>query len=965
MIDDGHKPGESAEELYRGGGRAARYGLGIALGLIGLWLNSIDLELLTRETPLFVLGGAPVLLAFVLGGPGPGLLAAAIALSSTVLAAFGFEPSLAAVGLLYTLEAMVVYLAYRRFPSLVLGVLLFWLIVGWGLDLIVYRWWIGLSLDYTLLVYLKQVLNGLLNAALAEIILMLPWHRWLPWTFPGHRVSGLASHLFRQAVLGVMLVSLPLVFVATRALFDRDLELSFARQTLVAREIAALGQRFVENAIHDVELLATRISADGSPGRTVEGERLEQALRARQDLLALRILDREGEVLASARSEAWSHDLDPTWSHSELSAGPVSSVAIGRSHGPGGATNGVIRVVANIDGNPEGQRLEVLFDLSPLRPQISSQRLHPGESVTLVGENGLIFTQRSRLQEGLGEELRQYLAAGENEFSYYLPEDESLESRLALDLHHAVVEGFGPPPLKIMVDVPANTLHTRVRHSVVWVIFFLFGNLGILYVILGLLARRVAEPLTRLKEASVEIAQGRFPPAENFEHLSSHPVSEVRQLATNFSEMRKALASRDLLTGLANRERFEELLRARLLEKPQSLAVIHLDLDEFRDVEGMVGRGGTDRILRRVARRLEHALYPDDVCARLGGDEFVILADKVGDVEQVTAVVRRLREALSRPFEVDGREIFLTASLGVGLYPVDAESVGELLQNAHAAVLQAKEDGRDCWRVYAPEMHRRAEERLELLADLRRALDKGELSVHYQPIVDLQSGRVRRLEALARWHHSSRGMVPPAVFISLAESSGLISKVDDFIMNAALTDSREWPVDTMISLNVSARQLGEGEVSLDERIARALERFPIDAGNLELEITESFAIRDLRSGGALLERLGLLGIGLCIDDFGAGHASFAYLRSIPVDTIKLDRAYVADLSNDQVAVGIAKAVVVLGRELGMEVVAEGVETREQLDLVRELGFHYAQGFLLSRPVPAADVSRLLERIDLV
>lgn len=952
------------EDLYRDGSMRARYGLAVLLGLIGLLLNSIDLELLTQETPKFVLGGAPVLLAFVLSGLGPGLIAAGIALSLTVVAALGVEPSLAAVALLYTLEAVVVYVAYRRFPSLVLGVLLFWLLAGWWLDLLVYRWWIGVSLDYTLLVYLKQVLNGLLNAVLAEAVLMLPWHRWLPWDFPGHRLRGLASHLFRQAVLGVMLVSLPLVFVATRTIFERDLELSFARQTMVARDIASLGQRYVDAATHDVEALVANLSLAAALDRPVTQDRLKEAVDSRRDLLELRILNDDVEIIASARSEESSWVLAPVLSSTGHTADPITSISVGRAQNSGNFKPVALRIVANLSGAMEGKRLEALFDLSALGPLIGDQRLHPGEAITLVGEGGLISTQRPELQNSLGADLERHLRDGQQQFSYYPPADDSLESRLGLDLRNAVVQGFGPPPLKIMVDVPADTLHTRVRHSVAWVIVFLFGNLAVLYLILAIVARRVAEPLGRLTEASVEIAEGRFPAVGDLEHLSSHPVTEVRQLATNFSEMRKTLANRDLLTGLANRERFVELLDERLLDESRNLAVIHLDLDEFRDVEGMVGREGTARILRRVARRLEHALYPDDVCARLGADEFVILADRVGDAEQVTALVRRLRETLSPPFELDGREIFLTASLGVSLRPVDAGSPEELLQHAHAAVLQAKEAGRDCWRVYAPEMHRRAEERLELLADLRRALDKGELSVHYQPIVDLRSGRVRRLEALARWNHPSRGMIAPAVFIPLAESSGLISKVDDFVMNAALGDAQSWSDGTMISLNVSARQLGEAEVSLGERIARALKRFPIAAGNLELEITESFAIRDLHAGGEVLAHLSQIGIRLCIDDFGAGHASFAYLRNIPVDTLKLDRAYVSDLSHDPVAIAIARAVVVLGRELGIDIIAEGVETPEQLELVRELGFDAAQGFLLSRPLPAEQVTGLLVRDNL-
>ncbi|MDP9407525.1 MAG: EAL domain-containing protein [Actinomycetota bacterium] len=417
---------------------------------------------------------------------------------------------------------------------------------------------------------------------------------------------------------------------------------------------------------------------------------------------------------------------------------------------------------------------------------------------------------------------------------------------------------------------------------------------------------------------------------------------------------------RDPLSGLANRTLFTESTTRRLSGAQAEVSVLFVDLDDFKSINDSRGHAAGDTVLLAVADRLSGCVRSGDVVARLGGDEFALLLP--GPPDNAHRVGERVLRALADPISVEGRQVFVRASVGLASTRTPAERDAEvLLRNADLAMYTAKAGGKARLAVYADGMAQTAHDRAQLTADLAAALARGELHVHYQPSVTLSDGRITGVEALARWRHPARGLVPPAEFVPLAEEAGLINALGEHVLRTATAQAAAWadagtPVD--IAVNLSPHQVAsDGIVDL---VRDALTRAGLPPQRLTLEVTEGVLVHDVDAVAGRLAQLRALGARIAIDDFGTGYSSLSYLRQLPVDTIKIDRSFVTDLPDGGANAILVSSMVELARSLGLDVVAEGVETESQAQALKRLSCGHAQGYLYARPQPADDVTALLD-----
>ena len=422
-------------------------------------------------------------------------------------------------------------------------------------------------------------------------------------------------------------------------------------------------------------------------------------------------------------------------------------------------------------------------------------------------------------------------------------------------------------------------------------------------------------------------------------------------------------AHHDSLTGLPNRSLFREKLEEALARarRGRGFALLCLDLDRFKEVNDTLGHPVGDRLLVAAADRLRAELRDIDTLARLGGDEFAVIQSGVLTPREAETLARRLIETLSAPFDIDGQQIVVGVSIGVALAPQDSGEAESLLSAADMALYRAKSDGRGVYRYFEPAMNLRMQTRRELELDLRRALAERQFEIFYQPIMDVDSLRVKTFEALLRWRHPTRGLLTPDYFIPLAEEIGLIVPIGDWVLRRACGDAARWPEEVGLAVNFSPVQFQSRQ--LLEQIASALRDSGLAPRRLEVEITENVLIRDKEATLGALHGLKALGVRVAMDDFGAGYSSLSYLQSFPFDKVKIDRSFTCELDQSRKSNAIVKAVASLCDGLDMAVVAEGVETEGQFEALQREGCSQAQGFLFSRPVAARELPALLQRFD--
>jgi len=455
--------------------------------------------------------------------------------------------------------------------------------------------------------------------------------------------------------------------------------------------------------------------------------------------------------------------------------------------------------------------------------------------------------------------------------------------------------------------------------------------------------------------------------------VSQRPMQDGGWVAVHedITERRRAeakiahLARHDMLTNLPNRVLFRELLENAFerIQPGRGFAVHCLDLDHFKTVNDTLGHPIGDELLKLVATRLSEAVAPTDFIARIGGDEFAVIQTDVRRPEQCSQLASRIVETISRPYDIDGRHIVIGTSIGIAIAPSDGTNPDLLLKNADMALYLAKGDGRGTHRFFEREMDKRLQSRRALELDLRKAIANGEFEVYYQPILYLQTGKVSGFEALVRWIHPERGMISPADFIPLAEETGLILPLGEWVLRTACSQAAKWSQPVGVAVNLSAMQFkGRNIVQL---VLNALATSGLPANRLDLEITESILLQDEAHVLSLLHQLREIGTQISMDDFGTGYSSLAYLRNFPFDKIKIDRSFVREMLVRKDCQAIIRAVVGLARSLGITTIIEGIETKEQLETAKLEGCDEGQGFLFSKPMPEREIAEFLAKCERV
>ena len=440
----------------------------------------------------------------------------------------------------------------------------------------------------------------------------------------------------------------------------------------------------------------------------------------------------------------------------------------------------------------------------------------------------------------------------------------------------------------------------------------------------------------------------------------------VFTFTTRVSRERETLATHDTLTGLPNRMLFMDRLEQSLIRAQRHktmVGVMFIDLDRFKRVNDTLGHASGDKLICDVADRLRTASRAEDIVARLGGDEFVVVVSDILDIKHILQIVEKMLAAVAEPYQIAERELFCSCSIGISVYPNDGNDSGSLLKHADTAMYHAKNSGRNRFQLYDPTMNAMAEERLQLETDLHYALERNEFVFHFQPQVNLDSGRIHAVEALIRWNHPKKGLLSPAVFLEMLEETGEIISVGRRLLDAACQQTARWHAarftDLEMAVNVSSKEFWHEGLIPGVKAALAQSGLPPHA--LQLELTEGIFMEDMDAAVNRVHELKAVGITVSVDDFGTGFSSLAHLKRFPLDVLKIDRYFVKDVQIDPINEALISSILALSKDLKLENVAEGIETREQLECLRKLGCQNVQGYFISRPVPADELTNLLER----
>jgi diguanylate cyclase (GGDEF)-like protein/PAS domain S-box-containing protein len=440
-------------------------------------------------------------------------------------------------------------------------------------------------------------------------------------------------------------------------------------------------------------------------------------------------------------------------------------------------------------------------------------------------------------------------------------------------------------------------------------------------------------------------------------------IRNTSEQKTN-EDMLNYLAYHDALTKLPNKSLLEDRLHMELDKAAKantSLAIIYLDLDNFKTINDTIGHAAGDEVIRKTSERLMKCLRRSDTIARVGGDEFVLLLPEVSSKEEIDAIAEKIIKSMRHPIPINGQEFYVSASMGVSVYPNDGDDVSTLLRNADAALDKAKELGKNIYSYYSPSMNDRALEHLLLENDLRKALARRQLTLFYQPLIDFSTDEVVGMEALIRWQHPKLGLIPPSEFISIAEELGLINPIGDWVLREACRQNKAWQDEgykpIRISVNVSARQFHRND--LVTQIKEALDESGLAPEYLEIEVTEGTLMHDKAAATKTLEELKDMGIHIALDDFGTGYSSLSYLKHFPIGRLKIDQEFIRSLADDPNDAAIVSSILEMARSLRLKAVAEGVETETQLNMLNSLNCNEMQGYLFSKPLPGAEAAKLL------
>jgi diguanylate cyclase (GGDEF)-like protein len=490
------------------------------------------------------------------------------------------------------------------------------------------------------------------------------------------------------------------------------------------------------------------------------------------------------------------------------------------------------------------------------------------------------------------------------------------------------------------------------------------GTVFVSWLAFSWLARRVSVPLKAIDRA-VDNAERGLADDTLRTYLGDHPIAEVRSLASRLGKMYSDLAHHDPLTGLPNRRLLIDRLNVAVAQAhrtSENVGLLYVDIDRFRAIDNSLGRRLSNEVLKELGARFSVCVRAGDTVARVGDDEFALLVPRLGGMDEAATTAQRVRDVVKRRVLVAGSEVFATASVGISFFPRDGDDAETLLKNAQAATFVAKEGGQDSQRRYTASISAKDVQRLAIETALRGALARNEMVLHFQPSLGLASGRVEAAEALVRCPGTGGRLMSPGEFIPVAEASDLIVDVGLWVLSSACAQARAWRQRghrVGVAVNLSARQLQQPD--LLSQVLRALEASGLEPGALELEITETAAMQNIERSVEILRALRGNGISIAMDDFGTGYSSLGYLRKLPVDKVKLDKSFLSGVTVGGGDAAIAVAVIALAHSLSLKVVAEGVETREELRFLRDNGCDAVQGYLFSGPVTAAELEKLLEQ----
>lgn len=592
-------------------------------------------------------------------------------------------------------------------------------------------------------------------------------------------------------------------------------------------------------------------------------------------------------------------------------------------------------------------------DGSTLPIELTVSRFHVGEKrlFTVILRD---ITERKRAEEALRESEERYRALTEN--TYDLISEISIDGRyLYLSPNYKDVLGYDTGELlgKKVVDF----IHPEDRPAVATGFGRVFE-----YFTLGQVVYRYMHKNGELRWFESTGKTYQTVTGEIRVVLVSRDITERQR----YEETIRHQAFHDALTGLPNRLLFKDrltLAMAHAKRNGQMLSVLFLDLDRFKLINDTLGHAVGDQLLQSVAKRLTDCVREDDTVARLGGDEFTLLLPEITQAENAAKVAHKILEAIRQPLNIGAHELYITTSIGIVLYPTDGEDAETLLKNADTAMYRAKEKGRNNCQLYTPAMNAKAFERLAMENNLRRALEREEFVIHYQPKFNINTGKIIGMEALVRWQTPDRGLVLPGEFIPIAEETGLIVPIGEWVLRTACAQNKAWQdagfLPVRVAVNLSARQFQLQ--NLVETVSRVLKETGLDPHWLELEITETVAMQNAEYATRMLQELKDMGIQLSIDDFGTGYSSLSYLKRFPINKLKIDKSFVSEIGIEQDNAAIASTIIVLGQSLNLGLVAEGVETEEQFDFLRQHQCDEMQGYLFGKPMSAGEFETLLMR----
>ncbi len=591
---------------------------------------------------------------------------------------------------------------------------------------------------------------------------------------------------------------------------------------------------------------------------------------------------------------------------------------------------------------PDGQVITLLTSKVPLREE-------NGEVFGVLGTY-MDVTERARLQDELETRNAQFYAAMDNMAQGLLMYDR--DGKLIIS-NKRFADVFKLPWKKWKVACPGKTIQETMQLIQEWTKIAVKNPTQLLAEIQVILERGKGGHIIFERSDGRTINSLTSPMANSGFVVTFEDISEQRRNEQKISYM----AHHDALTDLPNRTVFYDEMEQILGRADSNFAVLSMDLDHFKNVNDTLGHPIGDKLLKIVAKRMRACIRDTDLIARLGGDEFAIIQTSFKVPADATSLATRLIDAVSAPYELDGHQVVVGASIGIAIAPADGTTPDQLVKNADLALYRCKADRGNIYRFFESQMDARMQERRALELDLRKALVNNEFTLNYQPIVNIKTGKITSCEALIRWHQSERGWVVPMDFIPIAEETGLIVPIGEWVLNQACRDAIEWPDEIALAVNSSPAQFKSGDFVRVVKTALKKSGFP--ARRLELEITELVLMHENESALAMLKQLKDIGVGVAMDDFGTGYSSLGYLRSFPFDRIKIDKSFIDDISESKESLAILRAVVGLGSSLNIATTAEGVETAHQLELLRSEGCTEVQGYFFTPPISAVEVKKLL------